>query len=157
MVRNALRMELAALLAAPEGYRNPALRRSLRAEWLYAADLLALYGGNIPAELLRCLAEAGWESAPDGGWLQLRKPAPEPPAGWYGGPFGPEAACCLSLLKRHLPCDGDPEPAQRTLIKAGEEGPAAYEAACAALHREWADRLRKGEPLPEISLRYFGA
>ena len=32
MVRNALRTELAALLAAPEGYRNPALRRSLRAD-----------------------------------------------------------------------------------------------------------------------------
>ena len=157
MVRNALRTELSALLRAPEGSRAPALRRSLRADWLYAADLPALYGGNLPEELPRRLKDAGWVAEPDGGWLQLRKPAPEPPEGWYGGSFGPEAACCLSLLERHRPCDGDPEPAQRTLIKAGEEGPEAYEAACASLHRDWAECLRRGETLPDLSQRYFGA
>ena len=156
MVRNALRTELAALLKAPEGSRAPALRRSLRADWLYASDLPALYGGNLPEELLRRLKEAGWEAEPDGGWLQLRKPAPEPPEGWYGGPFRTEAACCLSLLERHRHCDADPEPAQRRLIKAAEEGPEAYEAACAALHRDWAERLRRGETLPAVSRRYFG-
>lgn len=157
MVRNALRTELSALLRAPEGSRAPALRRSLRADWLYAADLPVLYGGNLPEELLSRLKDAGWEAEPDGGWLQLRKPAPEPPEGWYGGSFGPEAACCLSLLERQRPCDGDPEPAQRMLIKAGEEGPEAYETACASLHRDWAECLRRGETLPDLSRRYFGA
>ena len=157
MVRNALRRELGGLLAPPEGSRPPAIRRSLQAEWLYATDLPVLYGGSVPDSLADRLKAAGWESETENGWLQLRKPAPEPPDGWYGGPFGPEAACCLSLLDRHEPGAGDPEPAIRSLIKAGEEGPAAYEAACAALHRDWAERLRQGKPLPAVSRRYFGA
>lgn len=157
MVRNALRRELAALLAAPEGSRQPALRRSRLAGWLYATDLPVLYGGAVPDSMAESLKAAGWETDTENGWMQLRKPAPEPPDGWFNGPFGPEAACCLSLLARHNPGAGDPEPAARSLIKAGEEGPDAYEAACAALHRDWAERLRQGEPLPAVSRRYFGA
>ena len=76
--------------------------------------------------------------------------------GWYEGPFGPEADCCLSLLVRHPASAGEPsDKAQRMLIKAGEEGEKAYEGACAALHREWAERLRKGDSMPDISQRYF--
>ena len=83
--------------------------------------------------------------------------AGEPPEDWYEGNFGPEAACCLSLLERHAgTACGAPEAVQRTLIKAGEEGGKAYETACAELHREWAERLRRGEPLPAVSRRYFG-
>ena len=50
---------------------------------------------------------------------------------------------------------GDAAAAQRALIKAGEEGGKAYENACQKLHREWAERLRRKEPLPALSLRYF--
>ena len=157
MVRNALRKELDSLLKAPAGRRAPAIRRSLREEWLYATDLPALYGGSIPDGIRTVLSNAGWDYMPDGEWLQMRKPSKEPPEDWYGGSFGPEAACCLSLISRH-PASGEiePESVQRMLIKAGEEGENAYEEACAAIHREWASRLREGNGLPAVSRRYFG-
>jgi len=156
MVRNALRKELTEILALlPEG-RKPALRRSLREEWLYAADVPVISGGDVPAALRKALTGADWEYLQEGDWLQLRKPAYEPPEGWYAGPFGPEAACCLSLLDRHPARSDEPaDPVQRKLIKAGEEGKKAYEETCAALHREWAERLRQGRPLPGISSHYF--
>ena len=154
---NGLRKELSALLALSGAQRKPALRRSLREDWLYATDLPGLCSGDIPEELRERLDAAGWENFLDGDWLQLRKPAADPPEDWYEGAFGPEAACCLSLLKRHAgSAGGNPETAQRALIKAGEEGGEAYEAACAGLHRKWAERLRRGEPLPALSRRYFG-
>ena len=157
MVRNALRKELAALLTAPAGNRRPAIRRSLTEEWLYSSDLPALYGGNLPDSVLSALSSAGWTFLPENGWLLLKKTAKEPPAGWYDGTFGPEAACCRSLLDRHPPAGGEPsDAAQRMLIKAGEEGEKAYEEACAALHGEWAERLRKGRSLPDLDRRYFG-
>ena len=157
MVRNALRKELAALLAAPPESRTPVIRRSLTDEWLYATDLPMLYGGSVPDTVKAALDSAGWKYDSDGAWLQLKKPAKEPPEGWYSGPFGPEAACCLSLLRRHPALAGTPsEAGQRMLIKAGEEGETAYEEACSAIHREWAERLRKGKKLPDLSRRYFG-
>ena len=68
-----------------------------------------------------------------------------------------ESALRMSLLKRHAQdAVSDPEAVQRLLIKAGEEGEGFYEAACARLHREWAARLRRKEPLPAVSRRYFG-
>lgn len=157
MVRNALRKELEALLTVPEGSRTPAIRRSLREEWLYATDLPVLYGGKVPDRIQAELKNAVWEYATDGDWLQLRKPVKEPPEDWYGGVFGPEAACCLSLLRRH-PASGEinTDAVERMLIKAGEEGEQAYEEACKAIHREWAASLRKGNSLPPVSSRYFG-
>ena len=154
---NALRKELAALLDDSGARRKPALRRSLREDWLYATDYPVLCSGGMPDTLRDRLEAAGWEMVLDGEWLQLRKPAAEPPENWYEGSFGPEAACCLSLLERHAgTACGAPEAVQRALIKAGEEGGKAYETACAELHREWAERLRHGEPLPAVSRRYFG-
>lgn len=156
MICNALRKELAALMPAPPDGRMPVIRRSLRPEWLYAADLDILYGGTIPNMPETALAGAGWEFAREGNWLQLRKPAPEPPEDWYCGPFGPEAACCASLLERcRLPREPELH-VQLMLIKAGEEGEKAYEKTCSEIHREWAARLRQGWPLPDLSERYFG-
>lgn len=154
MNRNALREELAALLTVPEALRPPVIRRSLKKEWLYAADLSMLYGGKLPDSAAERLSAAGWEVAFEENWLQLRKAAPEPPENWYAGPFGPEAGCCASLLRRH-PGGGDPAPETADLIRAAEEGPEAYEAACAQIHRSWAEKLRRGESLPAISVRYF--
>ena len=157
MLRNALRKELAVLLAAPPESRPPVSRRSREQAWIYATDLPALYGCAVPEKVTKALKDEGWEYIQEGGWLQLRKPEPEPPADWYAGSFGPEAACCRSLLKRHEDSlYGPADEAQRMLIKAGEEGEKAYEEACGKLHREWAARLRKGEPLPAVSRRYFG-
>ncbi len=156
MLRNALREELAAVLTPPAGGRPPAIRRSPREEWLYMTDLPVLYGGTVPNTLLTALTGLGWEYRQEDDRLQLRKPAPEPPEHWYAGPFGPEAGCCLSLLDRHPQRDvEDSGAAQRTLIKAGEEGEKAYEETCAALHKDWARRLREGKSLPALSRRYF--
>ena len=154
---NALRKELTALLNKRPLHRTPAIRRSGQDEWLYATDIPALLSAEETASLREELDAAGWENTQDRGWILLRKEAAEPPEGWYEGTFGPEAACCASLLDRH---PGSPESnaraAERLLIKAGEEGPGAYEKACRTLHRQWAERLRRGEPLPSVSRRYFG-
>ena len=156
MVRNALRKELTELLATPQGCRRPVIRRSLQERWLYVTDLPLLCDEHVPDDVFQALTGAGWEFALDACWMQLTKTAQKPPEGWYEGPFGPEADCCLSLLVRHPASAGEPsDKAQRMLIKAGEEGEKAYEGACAALHREWAERLRKGDSMPDISQRYF--
>ena len=157
MVRNALRKELAALLTAPAGNRQPVIRRSLTEAWLYATDLPALFGGNLPHGVLSALKATGWAFLEENGWLLLKKTAKEPPAGWYDGTFGPEAACCLSLLRRHGQRIPDPERrTERMLVKAGEEGSDAYERACKTIHAEWAVLLRKGRMIPDMDPGFFG-
>ena len=156
MIRNAFRKELAEILTAWQADRMPVIRRSLADAWLYATDLPGLYNGEIPTALTAELISAGWEYTQDGNWLLLRKKAKEPPEDWYAGPFGQEAASCLSLLERHSAGNNVPSEAeQRILIKAGEEGKTAYENACGALHQDWAERLREGRSLPALSRRYF--
>ena len=156
MVRNALRKELAARLTAPEMSRAPVIRRSLKEEWLYTADLSLLYDGELPEDVAKKLSTVGWIYRPEGTWLQLRKTATEPPADWYADSFGAEASCCASLLRRHPERDEDgSEAMQYKLIKAAENGFEAYEAACTEIHRSWAERLRQGKKLTEISIRYF--
>ena len=158
MLRNGLRKELEVLLASSSGSRKPVLRRSYEKAWLYATDLPEVLDGSIPETLGEALNSAKWEYLQEGSWIMLRTASPEPPENWYGGAFGPEAACCRSLLERNSDLsDALPDDTERILIKAGEEGEAAYEAACACLHREWAERLRLRESLPAISCRYFGA
>ena len=152
---NALRRELSEKLTAVPTDRPPAVRRSRRDEWLYATDIKLLLSGKAMESLLNELAAEGWEWTEEQGWLLLRKPAEEPPDGWYDGAFGPEAACCASLLDRHPSKGSEAETAQRMLIKAGEEGDNAYEAACRQLHQEWAEQLRRGDPLPVLSRKYF--
>ena len=153
---NALRKELQILLAEPAVVRPPVLRRSLREDWLYATDLPGICDREGQKACLRRLAEAGWECMEEPGWIQMRKSCGEPPEDWYDGPFGAEAACCLSVLERHRDrMSAAPEAAQRILIKAAEEGFRAYGNACAGLHRSWAERLRLGETLPAVSLNYF--
>jgi hypothetical protein len=152
---NTLRKELTRLLSERPLSRMPSVRRSRSEEWLYASDFPGLCTAEEQEKIADRLREYGWETAVTEGWALLRKPAEEPPEGWYSDGFGPEAACCLSLLDRHAERGNSAEAAQRMLIKAGEEGGKAYETACAALHREWAERLRKREPLPAVSRRYF--
>jgi len=153
---NALRKELNSLLVQEGEGRKPAIRRSLSEEWIYATDLPAYATEEQMKTARKQLEDAGWENLAEGGWLQLRKAADKPPVGWFDGPFGPEAECCRSLLNRH--------PERRTegnrkigyaLIRAGEEGAAAYETICRRLHHDWAERLRKRQKLPDISPSYF--
>lgn len=154
---NALRRELTEMLNGTAVRRQPALRRSLDENWLYATDLPSVCTGEALQDTLLRLSEKGWESVIDGGWLQLRKDCQDPPEDWFEGPFGTEAGCCLSILDRH--------PGRRTgpsgqitcrLIKAGEEGAGTYEQACRELHRILSGRLRGKKELPDISPRYLG-
>lgn len=156
MQMNSLRTELNNLLRKIQTDRPPAVRRSRREEWLYTTDLPMLCNEDQLKMGISLLIKAGWETEPDDGWLHARKPADEPPEGWYSGRFGPEARCCLSLLDRHDRQDEGKKAVQTMLIKAGEEGDNAYEAACAFLHTLWAEKLRKQEKLPAVSRSYFG-
>lgn len=153
---NALREELNSLFAPENSRRKPAVRRSLRAEWIYAADLPEIITGEQLEIACRKLQEAGWETFAEGSWLQLRKGVKEPPEGWLDWMTGPEAECCRSLLKRHP--EHQQENDQRieyALIKAGEEGPKAYESVCRSLHHDWAERLRKKQKLPDVNIMFF--
>ena len=153
---NGLRKELNCLILAEDCRRKPAVRRSRQEEWIYVTDLPECASGERLESIRRKLEEAGWESLEEDGWMQLRKTVEEPPEGWYDGPFGPEAGCCGSLLRRHPECCEETDRRiTYALIRAGEEGAEAYEAVCRRLHRDWAIRLRKGEKLPNISRLYF--
>ena len=156
MLINAFRQELKDILSGSETDRMPVIRRSLLPDWLYATDFPALCRETEKKRFLETLTENGWETMEADGWIQMRKAANEPPANWYEGAFGPEAVCCRSLLERHTGSSGtDAESVQCILIKAAEEGEKAFETACASLHHSWAERLRKGEPLPAIHPAYF--
>lgn len=151
-----LRRELRRLLDAPEARRTPSIRRSRLDGWMYATDVLVLTDGQDREKLLSGLSSAGWEIREEGGWINLRKALSEPPRDWYDGVFGPEAACCLSLLKRHP--ESMREPSAETvslLVRAAEEGPEAYETACREIHGRLAERLRKGQPFPNLSEAFF--
>ena len=156
MRTNALRKELQDLMQIPQTARKPVLRRSLSEDWLYSTDLPAVCDQENLSLFLEKIGNAGWEYTEEKGWILMKKPAVEPPEGWYDGLFGPEAGCCLSLLDRHeKQASDEAEAIQRMLIKAGEEGERQYEASCAGIHKNWAERLRKGEPLPGINRAYF--
>ena len=154
---NALRKELNTLIAHDGDERKPAIRRSLREEWLYVTDLPSAVNEGRLEYVCRRLTETGWEIMMEDGWLQVRKAVAEPPEGWFDGPFGPEARCCRSLIERHP--EREKEPDYRTeylLIRSGEEGARAYETACRRIHHEWAERRRKKQKLPEVNVIFFG-
>ena len=152
MRMNALRKELQELMRILQTERPPVIRRSLSENWLYATDLPGLCDRENLDFFLKRIMDTGWDFTEEKGWILMRKPSGEPPEGWYDGQFGPEARCCLSLLDRHeKQANGEPETIQIMLIKAGEEGEKKYEAACAGIHRNWAERLRRGDALPGIS------
>ena len=153
---NALRKELNTLIVPDDDGRKPAVRRSLREEWLYVTDLPEIARGDRLEDACRRLSESGWESIMEGGWMQVRKAVTGPPEDWFSGPFGPEAGCCRSLIERHPERIKEPDcRIEYLLIRAGEEGAKAYEATCRQLHGEWAERLRKKQKLPEVSVLFF--
>ena len=160
---NALRKELLSALSECGARRQPALRRSTDPDWLYATDLPAAADESRADGLAGELEAAGWRTEVRGQWIFLDAEAAEPPEGWYEGEFGAEAERCASILERHADANsrGEREGAEaggivRRLIKAGEEGQGAYAKLCRDLHAEWAEKLRKKEPIPGIHPGYFG-
>ena len=153
---NSLRKEAQALLSGVRTVRPAVLRRSLQEEYLYATDLPQIAEEETVTAFRRAAEDAGWQTAEQDGWIQLDRIPEVPPEDGFRGPFGREARSCGSLLRRHAETEkrnGNRE--KRMLLKAGEEGPEAYEKCCARLHREWAAALRKREALPEMDLSFF--
>ena len=147
--RSPLRQELLDLFSALSLRRAPALRRSSRADWLFATDLPSCAAPEDCSAFLCLSEEKGWQAQTESGWMELRKPGILLPAEWFAEPADGEAACLGSLCARHPEREEAPEAVFR-LIKAREEGPAAWEEACRALHGECARRLRLHLPLPRL-------
>lgn len=145
---NPWRPELQELFPA-SAQRRPALRRSLDPDWLFAADLPACADSGECGLFLRRAGEAGWEALPGGAWIQLRRPEGTVPEGWFPACPQGEAACLRSLLLRH-PGSAPSLRETNALLKAREQGPAAWERECRILHEDFASRLRLHLPLPRI-------
>ena len=153
---NKLRAEAQALLSGIQADRPAAVRRCRHKEYLYATDLPLTAGKEAVAVFIRRAETAGWRTKREDGWILLDRIPEEPPQGGFQGPYGPEAKCCASLLRRHPEerrRSGETE--RRRLIKAGEESPEAYERTCKSLHREWAADLRQGTALPDLTMSFF--
>ena len=74
---------------------------------------------------------------------------------WGRMPDAPDECLCVYSSDSGVP--GKLEGSRVQIVNRGRTPGAAYEKACAVLHRKWAERLRKGEALPDINRRYFGA
>lgn len=144
------------MISATETKRPPALRRSLREDYLYATDLPQTAAEDAVDAFCQRAKKAGWRTEKNEGWIQLDPPAASLNDQVYQGPYGMEAKACASLLRRHPSERRSGQREKRLLIKAGEESADAFEKACEALHREWAAALRNREGLPEIPDEVFG-
>ena len=157
MEMNQLRTQIRAMLNRCADGRAPALRRSRRPEFLYAADLPLSSSPEAVDRFLSLAREEGWKTETADGWVYLDRPVIRPPENGFSGPYGPEAACCLSLIRRHGKKAEDPEhSAEGSLVKAGEEGSREYERVCGILHAQWAEALRNGEMIPDVDPGFFG-
>ena len=150
------REEVMSLLLSTGFNRVPALRRSNRKEFLLATDFPQKADGKAVEKFLDEAGRAGWRTIIADGWIHLDRPAVY--EGADAAPVqGSEAACCLSLLERQgtktSQSDGSSE---RALLKALEEGPAAYERICGVLHTRWAESMRTKKGIPDIDKRFFG-
>ena len=135
---NSLREELQRLLDETESGRPAVIRRCKRTVFIGRAK------------------KYGWNSEIQSGWILLDRLPDGPPENGFTGPYGPEAKCCASILRRHPEKQkmyGDRE--KRMLIKSGEESRESYERVCAILHREWAAVLRQRGALPDLPLTFF--
>ena len=150
----ALRQQVNARLAALPLRRKPALRRSDHADFLLATDLPLTCDEAATALFIRQMEADGWRVERVNSWLWLDHavPIPEAPPCTAAGELG----CLISLLERH---PGGPAAAAdiRALVKASEAPGPVLSRLCAAWHRDWAVRLRKGEPLPGGLLPYLYA
>ena len=153
---NKLRQALNRLLAETATTRPAALRRSLREDFLYATDLPQIADEAVTADFCTRAEQAGWHTATEKDWILLDRVGIVSAEDGFSGTAGPEAKCCAVLLRQHPDGRRPGDRERRLLVKAGEEGAAAYETACATLHKEWAAALRTGKALPDLTEDWFG-
>lgn len=146
---SALRQEAQALLRLAPTFRPPTLRRSARADALFATDLPLLAEEDDLSAMIAVSVQTGWRVGflPNG-WMTLDHDVPPPPLSLPPMPLG-ETGCCLSLLLRHPDACHEPD-AIRALVKADEVGPIEVEKLCRRWHQDFAARLRRHEPLPDV-------
>ena len=146
------------LMMSSAGYRRrPALRRSIRDDYLLATDFPQAADEQSVLSFLETARGNGWQADLSDGWIELSRTmdfndAIDTPVFRH-----PEADCCLSLLIRHQEkkesSDGRTE---KTIAKAMEEGYSAYADACENIHALWAESLRISSSIPDVDIRYFG-
>ena len=149
------REELARIMNTAGFRRPPALRRSSRSDCLLATDLPQA-ADETSVRFFFCEAgKAGWRTVTEAGWIHLDRAAVFEAADTV--PRGtPASACCLSMLRRNrFPTVSDGT-AERMILKALEEGTAAYDAVCRRLHADWAASLRNHTGIPAVDPRFFG-
>lgn len=132
--------------------RPPVLRRADVEDALFATDLPAVASQETVMAFTKAMKRLGWQVRPAVIWLHLDKTVPVPPAREVRADG--EMGCCLSLLQRH-PKGVQDEKAVRLLCKAGEQNAMVLEKVCAGLHRQWAEKLRLGQPLPGLLMPYL--
>ena len=149
-VMAAFRREL--LAALPETLpRPPALRRASSGDALLATDL-PLFAPEAAARLPEALPRWRFAASPNG-WLLADPPYDAPDTVTVAFIPG-EAGWLLRRLTLHPGAETD-LPALRALLKAAEQSPAALEHEAGRLHRLWAGRLRKHQPLPGALLPWL--
>ncbi|MBQ9252888.1 MAG: hypothetical protein IJ188_09665 [Clostridia bacterium] len=139
---NPWRRELNLLLSSLPARRKPALRRSLRPDFLFAVDLPACVEAPVCEQFLLAAAAAGWQGTEIQGWINLCRGDGALPEGLFPPDMIGEAGCLRSLMDRHTFLRPT-EVQWIAMIKAREEGPAAWEQACRLIHQDWARRLRE--------------
>lgn len=149
----ALRVQVQTVLYAVPAKRKPALRRSDLPDALFATDLPLVAEEAAVEAFCTQMQQMGWRTGLHNGWLTLDGPVPVPEAVLPDAPVG-ECGCCIALLLRH-PDAAPAEDVIRAVVKAADAGRQPFERLCAALHGEFAARLRRHEPLPGALLHYL--
>ena len=148
-----MRAQVQSALYAVPVKRKPALRRSNLPDALFATDLPLVAEEAAVEAFCAQMAQLGWRTGLHNGWLTLDAPIPTPDASVPKAPAG-ECGCCISLLLRHME-DAPAEEFIRAVVKTADAGHQPFEKLCAALHAEFAARLRGHEPLPGALLPYL--
>ena len=149
----ALRQHVQAVLYAVPAKRKPALRRSDAPDALFATDLPLIAEADVVRTFISDMEKQGWTVRERNGWLTLDAAILVPD---YVIPMAPagECGCCISLLLRHR--EGMPaEDFIRAVVKAADAGRLPFERFCVQMHGDFADRLRKHQPLPGALLPYL--
>ena len=148
---SAARAEIAELLADVRTSRKPSLRRASSDDWLLACDLPLCASAEETAIWTEKACEQHWRvgRTPEG-WLLLDRPDLLPTSDVLPASPKGETGALISLLLRHA-SGAQPELALiRGLAKAAEAGEASLERQCEILHRSFAEKLRRREPLPAL-------